>query len=45
MQKKPLTTIIASGLLAASLPTVAFAEAPKMKMTTDIPASVNQAGR
>ncbi|MGD8771273.1 MAG: hypothetical protein PVJ06_14625, partial [Desulfobacterales bacterium] len=40
MRQKQLFTLAMAGVLAISMATSAWAKAPKMKMTTDIPASL-----
>jgi len=40
MKTKLLTTLVAAGVMAGSMSTAIAAQPPKMKMTTDIPASV-----
>jgi len=45
MKTKKLTTIALVGLMVISLTTGAWAQSPKMKMTTDIPASITTADK
>ena len=40
MKPKSLLILAITGLMAASLATTAWAQSPKLKMTTDIPASI-----
>ena len=40
MKTKLLTTLVAASVMADSMATAIAAQPPKMKMTTDIPASI-----
>ena len=45
MKKQSLFTLVVVGLMTVSLATTAWAELPKLKMTTDIPASIMSADK